>query len=73
MSYRWVPIEDCESRDELAHRELAALADVWREQRARLRNQQSYLRFERRLRREWQLRRASSSVFTLLSAASLNC
>ena len=55
MTYRWAPIEDCESLEELAHKELAALADIWRELRVRLRNQQSYLHFERSLRREWAI------------------
>ena len=54
-SYRWAPIEDCESLEELADKELAALADMWRKQRARVCNRGSYIQFEQRLRREWAI------------------
>ena len=53
MNPRWSPIEDYESHAELATAELGALAQVWREQRARLGNQEAYRQFEERLKREW--------------------
>ncbi len=53
MSQKWRPIEDYQSHAELATAELNALASVWREQRRRLRNQEAYSRFEKKLKREW--------------------
>ena len=55
MSHVWAPIEDCASQDKLAHRELAALDLVWCDQQQRLANQQAYLEFEQRLKREWAI------------------
>ncbi len=55
MSYVWTPIEDYESHDALAHRELGALAEVWRERREQLTTQQEYRDFEGRLKREWAI------------------
>ena len=40
MSYFWSPIEDYESHEVLAHKELGALAEVWRERRQHLTTQQ---------------------------------
>ena len=55
MGHVWAPIEDCDSQDKLAHRELAALALVWRDQRQRLADQQAYVEFEQQLKREWAI------------------
>lgn len=55
---RWVPLEDYESNTSpggLAVPELGVLAQVWREQRERLGTQESYRRFEERLKREWAI------------------
>ena len=50
-----MPIEDAESPAELAAADLGALAQVWREQRERLGNQEAYRQFEERLQREWAI------------------
>lgn len=55
MNYAWAPIEDCNSKDELAHKELAALAPVWIEQKERLADQRAYVQFEEGLKREWAI------------------
>ena len=55
MSHVWAPIEDYDSQDGLTHRELAALASVWSDQRQRLADQHAYLRFEQCLKREWAI------------------
>ena len=55
MHPRWKPIEDYESRADLATGELGALAQVWREQFKRLGGQDSYRQFEVRLKREWAI------------------
>ncbi|MDE2925132.1 MAG: hypothetical protein OXT71_01895 [Acidobacteriota bacterium] len=55
MHHRWKPIEDYESHADLATAELGALAQVWREQFERLGSQDSYRRFEARLKREWAI------------------
>ena len=55
MSHVWTPIEDYESHDALAHKELGALAEVWHERRERLTTQQEYRDFEQRLKREWAI------------------
>ena len=53
MHSRWKRIEDYESHEELAVRELVGLAQVSREHRERLGHQEAYLQFEERLKREW--------------------
>ena len=55
MHRRWTPIEDYGSHAALATAELSALAQVWREQRERLGNQEAYRQFEERLKREWAI------------------
>ena len=55
MHHQWKPIEDYESSEALAKEELVALAQVWREQRDRLGNQEAYRQFEERLKREWAI------------------
>ena len=55
MHRRWTPIEDYGSHAALATAELGALAQVWREQRERLGNQEAYRQFEERLKREWAI------------------
>lgn len=55
MNHLWALIEDCESPDKLAHKELRALALVWCEQREHLAKQQAYLEFEQHLKREWAI------------------
>ena len=55
MSYVWTPIEDYESHDVLAHKELGALAEVWRERRQQRATQREYRDFEQRLKREWAI------------------
>lgn len=55
MIQGWAPIEDYDPRDKLAHRELAALAEVWSEQRERLADQEAFVEFEQRLKREWAI------------------
>lgn len=55
MHHQWKPIEDYESSAALAKEELVSLAQVWREQRERLGNQEAYQRFEDRLKREWAI------------------
>ena len=53
MRFHWKRIEDYATHATLAVRELVALAEVWREHRKRLGNQQAYVQFEERLKREW--------------------
>ena len=55
VNHVWAPIQDYESHDVLAHKELGSLAQVWREQRERLATQQAYREFEQRLKREWAI------------------
>ena len=55
MHREWTPIEDYDSHDGLAHKELGALALVWGDQRERLTTQQAYRDFEQRLKREWAI------------------
>lgn len=53
MPSRWKRIEDYESHESLAIRELVGLADVWCEHRERSGHQEAYVQFEERLKREW--------------------
>ena len=55
MSQVWAHIEDLHSPSELLHKELAALALVWSEQRQRLATQEAYIQFQERLMREWAI------------------
>ena len=55
MNHVWSPIEDYESHGALAHKELGALAEVWRERREQLTTQREYRDFEQRLKREWAI------------------
>ena len=55
MSQVWAHIEDLHSPNELLHKELAALALVWSEQRQRLATQEAYIQFQERLMREWAI------------------
>ncbi|MBF2755833.1 MAG: Fic family protein [Gammaproteobacteria bacterium AqS3] len=51
----WRPIEDCPDPRQLAHGELASLADVWKAQRGELEQQKVYHDFLERLKREWSI------------------
>ena len=53
--HSWMPIADLESSADLADVELRALAQVWGEQKERLRNLEAYHQFEERLKREWAI------------------
>jgi Fic family protein len=53
---QWEPIRDLpENWRELASPELASLAGIWQEQRARIQNLDAVVRFNERLRREWAI------------------
>lgn len=56
MGHQWDFISDYGTDPaELAHPELKYLADIWHEQRGRLEKQEAFVRFNRRLLREWAI------------------
>ena len=55
LDHNWTPIEDYESHDSLAMKELRALASVWHDQRGLLTEEQAYDNFEQKLKREWAI------------------
>lgn len=56
ISYQWQPIKDLpDDWQDMALDDLEALADIWQEQRANLRNSDALRQFNTRLQRQWAI------------------